>query len=142
MRHRGKPMGTKREDDEVVSTLSSMPLAYSLDHIPCPCPSGKIPRTPLVPYQFDGKVLSSFGFTFNLLSHVLNIESLVTRTPSRTPQLDMPRTLRATRGTMAPALPVRSLRPLPAFISSGASQGTEYLPFGHSSAVWLRQMKV
>jgi hypothetical protein len=25
--------------------------------IPCPCPPGKVPRTPLVPHLFDGKSL-------------------------------------------------------------------------------------
>jgi hypothetical protein len=72
-RHQGKPRLDREGGDEVVSILSSMPLAYSLDHIPCPCPSGKNPRTPLVPHQLDGKLLSSFGFTFNLLSHFLRL---------------------------------------------------------------------
>ena len=65
-----EPMRTERRDDEVVSALSSMPLAYSLDHIPCPCPPGKSPRTPLVPHQLDGK---PYWFTFNPMSHVLRL---------------------------------------------------------------------
>jgi hypothetical protein len=48
--------------------------------IPWPYPPGKNPRSPLVPYQLNGKS-SFFRFTFNLLRHFLSIESLVTRTP-------------------------------------------------------------
>jgi hypothetical protein len=40
--------------------------------IPCPCPPGKGPRTPLVTHLFDGKS-SYFRFTFNQLSHFLRL---------------------------------------------------------------------
>ena len=38
--------------------------------IPCPYPPGKDPRSPLVPYQLNGK---PYWFTFNLLSHFLRL---------------------------------------------------------------------
>jgi hypothetical protein len=66
--------------------------------IPCPYAPGKNPRTPLVTHLLDGKYLGTLGFTFNQLSHFLNIESLVTRTPLVRLTRTYPRRERATRG--------------------------------------------
>jgi hypothetical protein len=42
-------------------------------------------------------------------------------------------------GPMVLRIPGSSLRHVKSLPSSGASQGTEYLPFEHSNAVWLRK---
>jgi hypothetical protein len=47
-----------------------IPLIISLVHNT----PGRIPRTPLVIYQFNGKPFGTLRFTFNLLNHLLSIE--------------------------------------------------------------------
>jgi hypothetical protein len=66
---------------------------------------------------------------------------LLIRTPLARSSTTSPRTDRATR-TDGPALPGSSLRRVKSLLSSGASQETEYLSFGHSNAVWLRRINV
>jgi hypothetical protein len=59
--------GLCKSDEEEVQPSS---CCYCI--IPCPCPPGKDPRSPLVPHLLDGK---PYWFTFNQLSHFLRILS-------------------------------------------------------------------
>jgi hypothetical protein len=73
--------------------------------IPCPCPSGKSPRTPQVTHLFDGKS-SCFRFTFNQLSHFLRLVVIADTYPSRSLQLDLPSKRESSSELLVPAVPV------------------------------------
>jgi hypothetical protein len=75
------PSITRRTKDGAIRLRGGSPSSCCYCIIPCPCPPGKIPRTPLVSQLLDGKRFGTLRFTFNHLSHVLSIESLVFCTP-------------------------------------------------------------
>jgi hypothetical protein len=125
----------RRRGDEVATSLSSMPLAYSLDHIPWPCPPGKGPRTPLVTHLPNGKPC---WFTFSQLRHFLRLVCYCCLVPLSFTSVEPTLEERELLGAASPCGAGLLLRSLSAFTSSGASQLTEYLSFEHSNAVWLR----
>jgi hypothetical protein len=87
-----------------------------------------------VPYQLNGKPC---WFTFNLLRHFGKYLVTADTYPSRTSHSDLS-SKRKSYSDRWSCVACFLLRSLPSFIFSGGSQRTEYLRFGHSSAVWLR----
>jgi hypothetical protein len=104
--------------------------------IPCPCPPGKDPRSPLVPYQFNGK---PYWFTFNLLRHFLRLVCDCCSVPLSYTPLEPTLEERELLGAASPCGAGLLLRSLSSLCFSGASRLTEYLSLEHSCGVCLRQ---
>jgi hypothetical protein len=95
-----------------------------------------------VTHQLDGKPLSFFGFTFNLLSHVLRLVCDCCPIPLSFVSLGPTLEERELLGAASPCGAGLLLRSLPSLSFSGATRLTEYLSLEHSSAVWLREINV